>query len=87
MSTFIHYSHNNKIYKDKDFDSVQRTGIEIKGKNNYLANTLTQYKSFKTLRGAENFMKKSGRKAIAVEDNNNLIFLSSKAEKVHKKSQ
>lgn len=87
MSTFIHYSHNNEIYKDKDFDSVQRTGIEIKGKNKYIANTLTQYKTYRTLRGAENFMNKSGRKAIAIEDNNNLIFLSSKAEKEYKKSK
>lgn len=83
--TFIHYSHTDKIYKDKDFDSIGRTGIEIKGKNKYTANTLTQFKTYKTLRGAENFMKKSGRKAIAVEDGKNLIYLSSKAEKANKK--
>ena len=88
MPAFIHYSHDNKIYKDKDFDSIQRTGIEInksKGKNTYTANTLTQYKTFKTLRGAEKFMEKSGRKAIAVEEGKQMIFLSSKAEKLNKK--
>lgn len=88
MSTFIHYSHNNKVYNDKDFDSIQRTGIEVKTKNgrtDYTANTLTQYKTFKTLRGAENFMKKSGRKPIAIEENKQFIYLTSSAERANRK--
>lgn len=84
---FIHYSSNKKIYKDNSPDSIERTGINVethRGKTTYTANTLTQFKTYKTLKGAENFMKKSGREAIAVEDNNQIIYLNSKAEKLSK---
>lgn len=85
---FIHYSNNNKIYTDNDFDAVSRTGIEIKEKRGqkteYIANTLVEFKSYKTLRGAQKFMEKSGRKPIAIEDGRNTIFLNSQAEKMSK---
>ena len=82
MEKFIHYSNNDKIYKDKSPDSVSRVGIEINeqrnGKTVYIANTLTEYKKYKTLRGAENFMKRSGRKPVALEDGKLFISLVSK---------
>lgn len=87
-NTFIHYSSNNKIYRSNDFDSINRTGIEISSKNGkteYIANNHVQFKTYKTLRGAEKFMEKGGRKPVAIEDGRNLIFLNSKAEKINKR--
>ena len=77
--TFIHYSTNGKIYKDKDFDAISRTGILVdtsKGKTTYLANSLTEFKRYKTLRGALNFMERTGRTPVAIEDNGKIINLN-----------
>lgn len=86
METFIHYSSNNKIYHSNDPDSIERVGILIERNHKgtfYTANNLTQYKRYKTLRGAENFMKKSGRKPIAYQEGNSMIYLTSAAEKTN----
>lgn len=81
--TFIHYSQNDRIYRSKDFDSINRTGIEVArkhGNTEYIANNHVRFKTYKTLRGAEKFLEKQGYKPIAIEDGRNLIYLSSKAE-------
>lgn len=77
--TFIHCSSNDKIYRDNDFDSVHRTGIEVntkKGKTEYIANTRVEFKRYKTLRGALNFMQRMEMKPVAIEDNGMIIPLS-----------
>lgn len=88
-STYIHFSRNEGLYKSNDFDSINRTGIEIRqsrdGKQEYIANNLVKFKSYKTLNGAQSFMVKQGYKPIAVEDGKNIIYLSSKAEKRNKR--
>ena len=85
MGKFIHYSSNNKIYRDDSPDSISRVGIEINegrnGKTTYIANNLAEFRRYKTLRGAENFMKKSGRKPVAIEDGKLLISLVVKGKK------
>ncbi len=88
--TFIHYSKNGRVYRDKDFDTISRTGILVdtsKGKTTYLANTLTEFKRYKTLRGALNFMEKTGRTPVAIEDNGKIINLNGDKMSVSKSTK
>ena len=50
--TFIHYSQNDKIYRSKDFDSINRTGIEVArkhGNTEYIANNHVKFKTYKVV--------------------------------------